>query len=234
MISWPWWEKPQVVAEKVEERGRQASSSARQHACTSTERSCSKTTNVASGQSEQQGPTHNMISAYYAQLHHCSPPGGQWRWRYGGEGGPAQRPGSSFVLAAPTAVPLETKVHFLVLPLPPVLPCGRRRRKRKSKTVHCTGFIEPVTCHTALDWPSPLQDHTLQPAQPSLPAPHGQSHWHAAVPPAHTVEDAASHTHHWLPVAGEERRGGEEERRRGGDGEGGREGGGKKSRGILL
>ena len=65
VTSWPWWEKPQVAAEKVEERGRQASSSARQHACTNTERSCSKT-NGASGGSESmvhhyQPTTHSSI-----------------------------------------------------------------------------------------------------------------------------------------------------------------------------
>ena len=39
VVSWPLWEKPHVVAEKVEERGRLASNNARQQACTSTESS---------------------------------------------------------------------------------------------------------------------------------------------------------------------------------------------------
>ena len=131
-MSWPSWEKPQVAAEKVEERGRQASSSARQHACTSTERSCTKTMEPV----RTAWPTHNAscsVPAYYSQLHHCSPPEGQWRWQYGGEGGSAQRHGSSFALAAPTAVASETKVHCLVSPPPPVLPCGRRRRRRRRR-----------------------------------------------------------------------------------------------------
>ena len=197
VTSWPWWEKPQVAAEKVEERGRQASSSARQHACTSTERSCSKT-HGASGGSESMVRTPTLeclssLSAHYSQLHRCSPPGGQWRWQYEDEGESAQKPGSSFSLAAPTAVPSETRDHSRVSPPTPVLPW---RSTKKSKTVASLNLEAAATCHTAPDSPSPLQDHTLQPAQQSLPAPPGQSHRHDAAPPAHTVEDAASHTHH--------------------------------------